>query len=288
MAADAETNFVYVSDLLAGRFPSVVEGLERILPEHGIGLGMLHGTKDIWIRDNAPIQVDRDGSFVLFRYLPDYLKHGHRHLITEARPIVLGLPGVRSCEFSDIVLDGGNVVRNHDKAILTDKVFRENRGMCRLELKRELRRLLRVGELIVIPTEPGDVVGHADGILRFVESGTVLLNDYRRVDRAYRRRLREELATVGSNIIEIVYRPDLASGGDIPSAVGNYVNFLEVGDLLVVPTYDMAEDHVAQETLSRSFPTKSIRTLPCRALAEEGGVLNCVTWVCRLASDPLG
>ena len=51
MVAVVETNFVYVSDLLAGRFPSVYEGLKRILSKHGIGFGVLVGTKDIWIRD---------------------------------------------------------------------------------------------------------------------------------------------------------------------------------------------------------------------------------------------
>ena len=48
---DHDTNFVYVSDLLAGRFPSIYEGLERILGGHGIGFGVVRGTKDIWIRD---------------------------------------------------------------------------------------------------------------------------------------------------------------------------------------------------------------------------------------------
>jgi agmatine/peptidylarginine deiminase len=65
---------------------------------------------------------------------------------------------------------------------------------------------------------------------------------------------------------------------EIPSAVGNYVNFLQVENLIVLPTCGLREDRVARETLAQAFPTKSIRTLLCRALAEEGGVVNCATW----------
>lgn len=272
------SNLVYVSDLLVPRFPSLYGGLENILSEHGIGFRVLNGTKDIWIRDYAPIQVDQDGSFVLFRYFPDYLRKGFRHLITNSKEIMAGLPGVRSCEFSDIVLDGGNVVRHHGQAVVTDKIFRENRRMGRAELREELRRLLRVERLIVIPTEPGDVVGHADGVLRFIDDNSVIVNDYRRLDRSYRRRLREPLVAAGLKLEEITYEPDLDDPGDIPSAVGNYVNFFQAGDLIVIPTYGLKADFDAQETLTRAFPAKAIRTLPCRALAEGGGVLNCATW----------
>jgi agmatine deiminase len=262
MVVDGERNFVYVSDLLAGRFPSIYEGLERILGEHGIGFGVVGGTKDIWIRDYAPIQVDENGSFVLFQYFPDYLRDEHRHLITDADGMFTSLPGVRSCEVSGIVLDGGNVVRHRDKAIVTDKVFPENRGIGPVELRQELRRLLRVETLVEIPVEPGDEVGHADGVVRFVDGSTVVINDYRRVDVAYRRVLRRKLGAAGLNMVEIAYCPDLDASTDIPSAVGNYVNYLQVGGLLVVSSYGQEEDLMAREALSRVFPTNSIRTLP--------------------------
>jgi len=71
---DSEAIFVYASDLLPGRFPSVYDGLVRILSEHGIGRGVLGGTRDIWVRDFMPLQVDRDGTFVLSRYAPDCLR----------------------------------------------------------------------------------------------------------------------------------------------------------------------------------------------------------------------
>lgn len=38
-----------------------------------------------------------------------------------------------------------------------------------------------VERVIVIPTEPGDVVSHSDGDVRFIGSDVVPVNDYRKV-----------------------------------------------------------------------------------------------------------
>jgi len=43
----------------------------------------------------------------------------------------------------------------------------------------------------------------------------------------------------------------------------------------------MAEDDNALRTLKEAFPKAKIEPLECRALAMEGGVLNCVTWNVR-------
>jgi agmatine/peptidylarginine deiminase len=278
MVSDGEANFVYVSDLLARRFPSVYEGLERILADHGIGFGIVQGTKDIWIRDYAPIQVDQDGSFVAFRYLPDYLRHGYQHLITDARKFIPDIPGIRSCEFSDITLDVGNVVRHHDKAIVTDKVFRENRGVGRAELRQELQRLLKVETLIVIPTEPGDVVGHADGVVRFVDGGRVLVNDYSRVDGRYGESLSRVFRGAGLAVMKSPYRPCLGICRGMPPATGNYVNYIHLHGLIVFPVYGLPEDEEASNILARAFPDLKILRLDARDLALQGGVYNCITW----------
>ena len=275
---ECNTNFVYVSDLLARRFPSVHEGLKRILTEHGIGFGVVQRTKDIWIRDYAPIQVDRDGSFVLFRYFPDYLRRGYRHLITDARGFIPDITGIQSCQSSDIILDGGNVVRYGDKAIVTDKVYRENWGMGREELRRELQRLLKVETLIVIPTEPGDMVGHADGVVRFVDSRMVLVNDYGTIDPEYRKALLRALDGADLDFIAIPYRPWMGRSRGMPPAIGCYVNYLQVREVLMVPSYGLPEDEDTCRSIRRGFPRSDVRLLDCRALAREGGVLNCVTW----------
>lgn len=68
--------------------------------------------------------------------------------------------------FSDINLDGGNVVMYGNKAIITDRIFPENPDRPREELLTELSRLPEY-----------DFTGHADGMMRFVDSNTVLVNN---------------------------------------------------------------------------------------------------------------
>ena len=64
------------------------------------------------------------------------------------------------------------------------------------------------------------------------------------------------------------------------SAVGIYVNYLEVNDLIVMPIFNRGEeDNQAFEILQRTFPNKTIETIVYNDVAKEGGLLNCTTWV---------
>ena len=253
----------------------------RLLTGAGVETGFLPGTRDIWCRDYMPVQV-AEGRFVQFVYRPDYLAAGYEHLVT---PPTVGevIPHVRRCIRSDIVLDGGNVVGWGDCAIITDKVCRENAGWRPVELRRELGRLLEVEKVAVIPREPHDPFGHADGIVRFIADRTVLVNDYSAAP-AYRARLHAALGRAGLEWQEMPYRPVEDSSHGIPSAVGNYVNFLRVGRTVVVPAYGRNEDEAALRLLEMALLGCCVIPLNCRALAAQGGVLNCVSWTIRIHS----
>ena len=223
MIADHETNVVYVADTLERRFPSVYGGLRSILEQHRLPLRTIPGTKDVWCRDYMPIQVAED-RFVQFTYAPDYLggRYGHLRADGEIGP---GLSVTRNCARSEIVLDGGNVVAWTDKVIVCDKMFGENPRWKSSGLLRKLRDLFGVGEVIVIPSEPGDVIGHSDGVVRFIDGTSVILNDYQSVDVFYRRILRRQLLKAGLGLVEIPYSPPPYQPRKTPSAVGNYLNF---------------------------------------------------------------
>ena len=65
------------------------------------------------------------------------------------------------------------------------------------------------------------------------------------------------------------------------SAIGIYVNYLEVNDLIVMPIFNRDEDNQVLEILQRAFPNKIIETIDYNDVAKEGGLLNCTTWVVR-------
>lgn len=67
------------------------------------------------------------------------------------------------------------------------------------------------------------------------------------------------------------------SRAGIPSAVGNFVNFLQTERVMVAPVYGTVHDEVALRKLESHFPSLPIVPLDCTDLARDGGVLNCVS-----------
>lgn len=273
--SESDPSIVFISNLLPHQHREVVEVLRASLGEC---LRVIPGTKDIWCRDFMPIQLAPD-RFVQFRYDPDYLKD-HPQLRTRDGASLLGL---KHCEYSDLVVDGGNIVRWRDTAILTEKVFKENPSIPRPDVRRQLERALEIDKLIAIPVEPGDPIGHSDGMVRFVDGNTVLVNDYRKIDPAFGEQLGKALR--GFEIIPFPYCPTDEPGPDpeIPPALGVYINFLQIDGMIFCPIFGKPEDDEALERLSRCFPKSKIMSVPCCELALGGGVLNCVTWsVCAM------
>jgi hypothetical protein len=125
-----------------------MDRLRDILGEHRIELKTIRGTSDIWCRDYLPVQIDM-GEFARFRYAPDHLRD--REVLITDYDRLAPIPEVETCRRSDIVLDGGNVVGWGRRCILTDKIYRENAGIRRADLRNVLRELLEVHDLIVIP-----------------------------------------------------------------------------------------------------------------------------------------
>jgi len=176
MIPDNTTNYLYLADTLPKKYPTFYERFEKILKECKIDFRFLPNTKDVWAVDYMPIQV-RDNHFVQFVYDPDYLKpKKYRNTISDVDSICrkIAMMPVKS----GIVLDGGNVTRSVNKVIMTDKIFKENPGIEERQLIKDLQNLFEVDKLFFVPKDPADFTGHADGMVRFVDEDTVLINKY--------------------------------------------------------------------------------------------------------------
>ncbi|MDX5429664.1 MAG: agmatine deiminase family protein, partial [Bacteroidota bacterium] len=146
--------------------------------------GLIEGTKDIWARDYMPVQVS-ENEFVSFLYEPDYLMkddHG-RALLTNSHEMAVTLP-FRTKQVN-IKLDGGNIVSNGSVAFMCDKIFDENPDWKEHHLGGYLTELLKLNGIIFIPTGKEDPIGHADGIIRFINEDAVLMMDYSKIDSEY-------------------------------------------------------------------------------------------------------
>jgi agmatine deiminase len=267
---------VYVSDLLPLNYAAFFRELQRALQSAGTECHFLPGTKDIWVRDFMPLQVS-SGQFVQFAYKPDYLRKNARwrKTISDTTEICATI-GIEP-EKSNLVLDGGNVEKHSRKAILTEKVFLENPGHPRETIRAELARLLRVEQVIIVPQEPGDILGHVDGLVRFLDEETVLVNDYEsELERPFAEGLQQVLRESGLQTIPIPYA---ARYDQNPlDAHGVYLNFLRVRDCILLPVFGIETDRLAFEAFNQLFHGSKILPVLSNAVAEQGGAINCVTW----------
>ncbi len=270
---------VYLSELLMSKFPETCKNLIAILEKHHVKYSFIKGTKDIWCRDYMPVQTE-SGKFIQFRYEPSYLK-GKKEWEDSRSDVkeICQLNNINAT-FSDINLDGGNVLICDGRAILSERIFSENPNYEKDSLINELSKLLEC-EIIIIPAQKGDYTGHADGMVRFADRNTILGNKLADEYKYWQKGMQKVIDTYNLTYIDVPFITDIKDPKHPDSAIGIYVNYLEVNDLIVMPIFNRDEDRQVLEILQRTFPNKIIETIDYNDVAKEGGLLNCTTWVVR-------
>lgn len=277
MICDNQTNKVYLAQGLRAYHPFVVELIQK-LHANDIEFGWIPRTErseHIWARDYMPIQLEKD-LFLQYQYDPDYLK-GYPNYIPKYRKICteMGL----NCITTDIVLDGGNVIKCGDKIIMTDKILQENPRYQPNELIDVLENMF-FAQIVFIPWDIFEIYGHADGMVRHIGGNRVLMNNYINFDRSFRDRLRSALSPY-FEVTELDYPAVRKS----PLSWA-FLNFLQVKDCIFVPWVPISEHHDAQSQLMDAYPDyKIIFVDGAEDLIREGGALNCISWNI-LADEP--
>ena len=245
------------------------ENLFSALSDSGENFTLFDGAKDIWARDYMPIKT-KSGKYISFRYEPNYLADDPQlrtNFKTDIAPYFT-LP----VTYSNINLDGGNVVfsPSKTKAVITDRVFSENPEYDKNTLLLELENLLEA-EIIIIPSLESDMTGHADGVVRFVNENTMIGNDspYKT---GYEQKVKRALKKHGISVVDFPY---FDSAGI--SAVGSYLNFLETDKHIFLPIFGSVQDETAVKRAKEIFE-KKIVAVNINSIAEEGGVMNCISW----------
>jgi len=84
------------------------------------------------------------------------------------------------------------------------------------------------------------------------------------------------LHNAGLDWIELPYNPP--SDPTSISARGLYLNYLQMKQAVIVPTFKTKVDEQAIKVLEQVFKGQTIATVDSNELADEGGILNCITW----------
>ncbi len=277
MITDHQTNTVYLADsCLDMEEKKEFRKFKSFLEKHKMNVKILKGTEDFYCRDFMPIQLS-EKEYVQFIFRPErYLKENELEFISSPQRVGLENNLVQP-KYSNIILDGGNVVKWEDKVIITDRVIKDNlyQFSDSETILKQLEKELRC-KVIIIPEYPGDATGHADGLIRFMDKDTVFINDAYSVPE--KEWLNEFLNILSENKLIHINLPCTLEEGD-ETAEGLYINYLHVGNLIVVPQFGQDEDQVALEIMTRAFGGKcNVLPYPANWIAEYGGVFNCATW----------
>lgn len=270
MITNSDTNKVYLAKgMTSEKYVDATRYLLDTLHNQKVHWGFLPLTVSplhIWARDYMPVQVSKR-KFVRFKYSPDYLAD-----YPEYKPDTSAILSILSIQVidSDIIIDGGNVISCGDKVIMTDKIFRENPHYDHDALINTLSQLLEA-EIVLISEDYYDEYGHADGMVRYMGEGRVLLNNYCDFDKALRKRLLAALSP-HFDIAELHY-------GTYTDMSWAYINFLHVGKYIFIPMIGDKLGEIAFRQIADAFPQCECHPIyHYENIVREGGALNCSTW----------
>lgn len=282
MVTDRLTDTVYFSEWLLKDFPTITNDLCEKLHKHDCRYGFLCHTRDYWCRDYMPIQ-ENDTKFIQYRYAPDYLSKAEdkKYVTDPSAPLAcLGIQTIKT----DLVIDGGNIIKCPDKVIMTEKVFHENKNIRRNELIGMLEQLFEC-EIVFLSWDRNETYGHADGITRWVNGNKVLLTAYEE-SRYFWRKFRNELER-HFEVIAMKYATHSPTSDRKLSWA--YINFLQTKHVIIVPTFNIAEDEQALKQIENAFPDyhERIETVDASRLICLGGGIHCASWNIKI-THPLG
>jgi agmatine deiminase len=275
----------------------VREDARAKLEAHGVALGRvrLHTVPNdrVWLRDSAPTGVIAgDGSVALasFRFNA-WAKYDNFALDGEVGSAVSRISGLPrlfpACGGQRVVLEGGAIDTNGAGRLLTTEecllsdVQQRNPSLARADYERVFAEALGVRDTIWLGEGcvGDDTHGHVDDIARFVAADHVLLafeEDPADENHARSRDNGERLARVsGLRVTRLPYpRPVWMAGQRLPAS---YANFYVANGVVLVPTFNDANDRIALDRIAACFPGRTVVGIHAVDLVWGLGTLHCLT-----------
>jgi agmatine deiminase len=248
---------------------------------------------DIWLRDTAPIFLQRDVgglSSVRFAFNGWGGKYVLEHDAQVAERIASRLTGLESFAMP-WVLEGGAVDVDGEGTVLTTRqcLLNPNRNpvMGASDVERAVadalgcERVLWLGDGL----KNDHTDGHVDTIARFVQPGVVVVMEPRTSDDPNRDVLlaiaRDTRAMVDARgrRLEVVTVPSPGAvlGEDGRLMPASYTNFYIANACVIVPTYGSPFDDEAVARIAGLFPRRRTVGVDARAVLTGGGAFHCIT-----------
>jgi len=281
---------------------SVAENARVLLAAHGVSGGKyrLHMAENdrVWLRDSAPTAVIRsdnkveliDWGFNGWAKYDNYSKDADIGRVIERITGLSRTEAKREDNGQRLILEGGGIeVNGNGMMLVTEEwlltnVQVRNPGMSAQDYEEAFAKYLGVTDTIWLGEGAvGDETHrHIDHIARFASQDTVILayesdpadeNHVRSVDNL--RRLKAAAETRPLRITTIPFpRPVMMNGERLPAS---YANFYIANGVVLVPTFNDANDRVALNTLAELMPSHHVIGIHAVDLVWGLGTLHCLT-----------
>lgn len=283
----------------------VTDAARRALDSHGVARTSvrLHEvpTDRVWLRDSGPTGViDATGNVRLLNWAfngwAKYSNWASDAQVGSAIARITGLPREeprRADTGGRLVLEGGGIeVNGQGLVLLTEEWLLSqeqvrNPGLGRADYERTfeewlgVRRTIWLGEGCV----GDDTHGHIDDIARFVTPDTLVLaveqdprdeNHARSMDNLRRLELASQQPDVEPlRVVALPFpRAVVMNGERLPAS---YANFYIANGVVLVPTFNDANDRIALNTLANLMPAHRIVGIHAVDLVWGLGTLHCLT-----------
>jgi agmatine deiminase len=191
-----------------------------------------------------------------------------------------------------VVLEGGSIDVNGKGTLITteecllSEVQQRNAGLSREDLERVFHDYLGVDQVLWMNRgiAGDDTHGHVDDITRFVSPVTIVTvtepnpadeNHLSLAENLERLRAARDLAGRPFTIVELpMPSPVVFQGQRLPAS---YANFYVANGLVLVPTFNDANDRKALNLLADLFPGRQVVGIHCGDLIWGLGTLHCMT-----------
>jgi agmatine deiminase len=256
-------------------------------------------TDRVWLRDSAPTGVvDEAGGVRLvnwrFNAWAKYDNYALDAKVGEAVARITGLPRdepKRPDTGDRVVLEGGAIDTDGEGTMLVTEecllsdVQARNPGLSREGYEQVFRDALGIRQTIWLGEGcvGDDTHGHVDDIARFTAPGVIALayepdpadeNHLRSADNLERLRL-AGFDRGQYRVVTLPFpRPVTMNGERLPAS---YANFYVANGVVIVPTFNDANDRAALTTIAELFPGREVVGISAVDLVWGLGTLHCLT-----------
>ncbi len=276
--------------------------VRTILKKAGANLGALDffrvPTDRGWMRDSGPICVKAASGEVaysnfVFNGWAKYLNHRKdAAVVAKANARLKKRLFLPMRNGRRVVLEGGSIDVNGRGTLLTteeclqSKVQERNPGFTKQDYEELFREYLGVTKVLWLGNgiAGDDTHGHVDDLARFVDATTVVTIVEENPKDANYAALQDNLQRLNSMTdqdgkalrVETLPMPTAVyfDGQRLPAS---YANFYIANKLVLVPTFNDANDRVALNTLAKLFPGREVVGIHCRDLVLGLGTIHCMT-----------